>query len=269
MSKVSINRLFSDHKKVSEELFAYCKEIGESDFGPVWDKPLHVYKNTESVLLAKDEVLTPITIETLLKNYIEHVLSKFTPEAVSYCYDYEFIYYYPQLETILDGARHLVFDNLPTAWCVHIEEPYIFSQKFFQILGDYIVWEANQISLYQLCFKTQCDIPIITCSTEIERIHSVNDFYEWIRMFNYVIEHAENGCASIRYYLSIAEEADNFDLSAKWVGKDEDLTQLPLFVNVKLFETIQEAYCVRFNMIEEKMQVSIDDDYRIHIKRFR
>lgn len=253
--------------EISNTLLSFCEKIesGWSSISP-WEQPLFVYKSTKDIVLPKGEVFNYITIEQLLKNYEEHLLGKFTPSLVTYCYEYEYICYYPKLEEILCNARYIVFDNSSIAKCVQINEPYLFSSIFFGLLGEYIVMKINQKCLYLTEYCLQFDIPYIKCSTEIKLIHNSIDFFEWIQVYNNVVEENQPGCASTRGYLAIAEQGiASFVLSAQWVGFDDELNKLPLFVNVKQIEYDWEKDTGSPRIVERKMRVSIDDDYKIRI----
>ena len=163
---------------IADSLLAFCKKIGSgwTTISP-WEQPLFVYKSTKDIVLPEGEVFNFITIEQLLKNYEEYLLGKFTPSIVTYCYECEYICYYPKLEEILCDARFIVFDNSSIAECVQINKPYLFSSTFFGILGEFIVMKINQKCLYLTEYKTHFDIPYIKCATEIELIHNSIDFF--------------------------------------------------------------------------------------------
>ena len=231
--------------EISNSLLSFCEKTGSgwSTISP-WEQPLFVYKSTKDIVLPEGEVFNYITIEQLLKNYEEHLLGKFTPSLVTYCYEYEYICYYPKLEEILCDARYIVFG----------------------ILGEYIVMKINQKCLYLTEYYVQFDIPYIKCSTEIELIHNSIDFFKWIQVYNNVVEENQPGCASTRGYLALAEQdLAKFVLSAQWVGVDDELNKLPLFVNVKQIEYDWEKDTGSPRIVERKMRVSIDDDYKIRI----
>ena len=242
------------------------------DWGTHNEVPLYIYRNIDDFNFDTKNV-DVITAEELINTYSTYFLNRFSTHDVTYCYDSKYICFYPEIEKMLGQARCISFNNPSSSTYVYLKEPNLFSNSVFKIIGDYIAMQVNQKCLFWTEFKIQSDIPYIISSTTIERIFNAEDFHEWISIYNKVVEteaKEDTGCLSSKDYFWIAtENIDSFDLSAQWAGNDNELNKLPLFVDINqiILERVMDSE--QRKLINRGMQVSLDDNYKIHIKYYK
>ena len=251
--------------QASKDIKEFCQSITNSFLNEYGDSPI-VYYDQKQGMPECEYVSASITDEIFFGRILDYFITKLTPNDVIQCGQYEFVCFYPDLAQILGDKEYIVHNDDFDTWCIHVKNPYVFSRDFFELLADQIVEQINKISMFDVKIKKINGIPCLVTHSIIDRICSAKQFDEWIYSYNNLVyEDLENNTHSD--YVLLAETGiEGFDLTAHWEGNDDDLTKLPLYVNIRQIEYERKGdldcpYC-----IERKMQVTIDDNSIIHIK---
>ena len=254
--------------QASKDLKEFCRTInGDSlDAGGLellfyYDKQTEMPKcDLESVSIADD---------LFFQKILDYFMEKFIPENVLPCGRYDYVCFYPDLTQILGDKEYIYHNDWPNTWCAQIMNPFVLSRDLFEVIAEQLVEQINKICMFDVRIKRIGGIPCLVSSSSIYRICNAKQFNQWIDSYNLIVkESCERGTFVLDdVFFGVADKGvEEFDLTVHWEGKDEELTQLPLSVQISQVEYECERYWENPYVVERNMRVTIDDDSIVHIK---
>lgn len=209
-----------------------------------------------------------ISIIKLFCNYVDYYNTEITIDKVSpYFAGKTYAYFaFPPLERMMNGCDTILFDH--NSYNSHpktviIFDPNPFSSSVFSILGEEIARHVNRTNPFCITLKATFGLPWILCdATKKLKIRNNVDFKEWVALYNSIVENEE----PIFYWGKAREPLDVFDLSALYIGTDEELHNIPRTTMINVVRRdINDGYGGE-HVVSVKMIIDVDADNIIHIK---
>lgn len=249
--------------QVSKDLKEFCRTIDgiSLDAGGIG---LLYYYDKHVGMPECDLESVSISDELFFQKILDYFMAKFIPDNVLPSSQYDYVCFYPDLTQILGDKEYIFHNDWFNAWCVQILNPFVLSRDLFEAIAEQLVLQINKICMFDVRIERIGAIPCLVSSSNIHRICNAKQFNEWIDAFNSDV-YSNINCNRDIYYLA-STDIESFDLTAHWVGHDNELTKLPLFVNIQQIETEREGDIEYPYHVERNMRVTIDDDSIVHIK---
>ena len=252
--------------QASKELKEFCRTISDSFLAKNDCGPLYYYDQNRG-MPEFDLTSISITDDLFFQKILDFFNAILIPDNVLPCGQYDYVCLYPDLTKILGDKEYIIHNDWTNSWCVKIMNPYVLSRDVFEVIAEQLVTQINKICMFDVRIEKIGGIPCLVSSSRIYRICNAKQFNDWIDSFNNIgsDDYIHSNIRTSDFFQLAETDIERFDLTAYWQGNDDELTKLPLFVNIRQieYERKGDLYCPYF--VDRKMQVNIDDNSIIHI----
>lgn len=254
--------------QASKDLKEFCRTI-DGDSLDAGGCGLLSYYDLYTEMPKCDLESVSITDELFFQKILDYFMAKFIPDNVLPCGQYDFVCFYPDLTQILGDKEYIYHNDWPNTWCAQIMNPFVLSRDLFEVIAEQLVEQINKICMFDVRIERIGGIPCLVSSSSIYRICNAKQFNKWIDSYNMIVKESCERGTFVRddVYFGVADKGvEEFDLTVHWEGMDEELTQLPLSVQICQVEYEWEKEWENPYIVERNMRVTIDDDSIVHIK---